>query len=131
MVQENKVVRRFLASNAIAALLVGFVYAPLFHVHSGGDHDMEAPLVHAHFPEPGHIYAEHAFQPPTPHGKARSIDVFTASTDDEVQSNAVIVTDKFIKFDAGHTCCGFVESDTPRAHAPPPLQFRSPRAPPL
>jgi len=68
-------VRKITAVYAIAGVLVGFVYAPLFHVHGGAD-GVEA-VVHAHFPEPEAIPPYTAFSSHHSHWAARSIDVLT------------------------------------------------------
>jgi hypothetical protein len=121
--------RRFIACNAIAALLVALVYAPLFHLHIAGEYEKGVPLLHAHFPEPEPIYVEHSVAPHHPESITRSIDVLTAMAVHSFQFSAVI-TDVFVRFDAGRVCCGFVALDVPRAHAPPLVESRTSRAPP-
>ena len=122
--------RKLTATYAIAAVLVGFVYAPLFHVHGGDPHDMSAPVLHAHFPEPESVPPYSAFSSHHSHWAARSIDVLTATAVHVVQI-AAIVTGVPFEFTVGTTAVGFIRHDgTARAHAPPVLEFRSPRAPP-
>jgi predicted membrane-bound mannosyltransferase len=123
-------VRKITAGYAIAAVLVGFVYAPLFHVHGGG-HDMDTPVVHAHFPEPEPVIPYTAFSSHHSHWAARSID-FLAATAVHVIQIDVVITDVLLDFNAGHVCFGFDRSDAvPRTHAPPALESHSPRAPPV
>jgi hypothetical protein len=124
-------VRRIIAAYAIAAVLVGFVYAPLFHVHGGDSHDAEAPILHAHFPEPETIPPFVAFSSHHSHWAARSIDVLTAAAVQMVEVNAAIAELPF-EFDAARISLGFVQSDDAvRNHAPPAVESLSPRAPPV
>lgn len=123
--------RRITAAYAIAAVLVGFVYAPLFHVHGGGAHDMEAPVLHAHFPELETVPPFTAFSSHHSHWAARSIDVLTAAAVQIFEVDAAI-TDIAFDYDAGHISFGFARSDdVARAHAPPSVESLSPRAPPV
>jgi hypothetical protein len=123
-------VRKITASYAIAAVLVGFVYAPLFHVHGGDGHDMSAPVLHAHFPEAESVPPYTAFSSHDSHSAARSIDVLTATSVHVVQMGTLIIGVPF-EFAAGTTSFGFIRHDgAARAHAPPVLEFRNPRAPP-
>jgi hypothetical protein len=122
-------VRKITASYAIAAVLVGFVYAPLFHVHDGDD--MSAPVLHAHFPEPESVPPYAAFSSHDSRSPARSIDVLTAAAVHVAQMGALIVGVPF-EFAVGTTSFGFIRHDgAARAHAPPVLEFRNPRAPPV
>jgi hypothetical protein len=124
-------VRRITAAYAIAAVLVGFVYAPLFHVHGAGSHDAEAPILHAHFPEPETVPPFIAFSSHHSHWAARSIDVLTAAAVQMIEVNAAI-TELPFEFDTGRISIGFVRSDdATRAHAPPAVASLSPRAPPV
>jgi hypothetical protein len=123
-------VRKITASYAIVAVLVGFVYAPLFHVHGGGVNDMDAPVVHAHFPEPEPVAPYTAVTSHHSHWAARSIDVLTATAAHVFQLDTVI-TDFFLNFNPGDICFGFAPTvDLPRSHAPPVLKSHGPRAPP-
>jgi hypothetical protein len=124
-------VRKITASYAIAAVLIGFVYAPLFHVHGGDGHDMAAPVLHAHFPEPESVPPYTAFSAHDLHGAARSIDVLTVAGVQVVQIGAIVAGIP-LEFDNGMTSFGFIRHDeASRAHAPPVLEFHSPRAPPV
>jgi uncharacterized protein (UPF0261 family) len=124
-------VRKITAGYAIVVVLVGFVYAPLFHVHGGGVHDMDTPVVHAHFPEPEPILPYEAVSSHHSHWAARSIDVLTATAVHVVQID-IVITDVLLDFSAGHICFGFDRFDgVPRTHAPPVLESLGPRAPPL
>jgi hypothetical protein len=124
-------VRRIVAAYAIAVVLVGFVYAPLFHVHGAGSHDAEAPILHAHFPEPETVPPFVAFSSHHSHWDARSIDVLTAAAVQMIVINAAITEVPF-EFEAGRISLGFVRSaDAARAHAPPAVDSLGPRAPPV
>jgi hypothetical protein len=123
-------VRRTIACLALAALLYAAAYSPFVHVHT--DEDGEAPLVHAHFPdaeighagEPSHIEPLHGS-----HHRARSIDIFTTTATPDIALLAVIPA-TYGALTAPAPCCGFVSVAAPRAHAPPGLPSRIPRAPP-
>ena len=122
--------RKITAGYAITAVLVGFIYAPLFHVHGGDTHDMSAPVLHAHFPEPEDVPPYLAFSSYHSHSAARSIDVLTATSVHAVHVQAMIVGVPF-EFASGTTSFGFIRHDgAAQAHAPP-LEFRNPRAPPV
>jgi len=124
-------VRKITAAYALAAVLAGFVYAPLFHLHGGGIHDPDTPVLHAHFPERVIIPPYMAFSSQDSHGAARSIDFITAASAHVVQIDAV-VSDILLEFNAGHICFGFGPTDdVERTHAPPALEAHSPRAPPV
>jgi hypothetical protein len=123
-------VRRLIAAYAIVAVFGGLIYAPLFHVHNGGVHDIETPVVHAHFPEPEPVPPDIALTSHHSHWAARSIDVLIAAAVHEFQIEAVMINIS-VKIDAGHICSGFAETDdVPRAHAPPIIESHSPRSPP-
>jgi hypothetical protein len=123
--------RKVTAGYAFIAVLVGFVYAPLFHVHGGGPYDLSAPVLHAHFPEPESVPPDVAFCSDHSHWEARSIDFLTATSVHMVQIVAVITGVPF-ELAPGMMSFGFVRHDgSARAHAPPDFEFRSPRAPPI
>jgi hypothetical protein len=123
--------RKITAGYAITAVLVGFVYAPLFHVHGGGPHDLSAPVLHAHFPEPESVPPDVAFSSHHSHWEARSIDFLTATSVHMVQVGAVITGVPF-ELAPGMMSFGFVRHNgAARAHAPPDFELRSPRAPPI
>jgi hypothetical protein len=124
-------VQKITAGYAIIAVLVGFVYAPLFHVHGGDAHDMSAPVLHAHFPEREDVPPFIAMSSHHSHWAARSIDVLTATSVQVVQIGAMITGVPF-ELASGMTSFGFIRHDgAARAHAPPALESRSPRAPPV
>jgi hypothetical protein len=124
-------VKRITAGYAIIAVLVGFVYAPLFHVHGGEAYDASAPLLHAHFPEPESVPPDVAFSPHDSHSTARSIDFLTATSVHVVHIGAMITGVPF-ELASGTTSGGFIRHDSAvQAHAPPALEFRIPRAPPV
>jgi hypothetical protein len=123
--------RKIAAGYAITAVLVGFIYAPLFHVHGGDGHDLSAPILHAHFPEPEDVPPYVALSSYHSHSAARSIDVLTATSVHMVQVGTMITGVPF-ELVPGMTSFGFVRHDgAARAHAPPNLDFRCPRAPPV
>ena len=123
--------QKITAGYAIIAVLVGFVYAPLFHVHGGDAHDTAAPVLHAHFPEPEDVPPFLAFSSHHSHSAARSIDVLTATSVHFVQITAIITGIPF-ELVPPPASFGFIRHDgAARAHAPPALEFRTPRAPPV
>jgi hypothetical protein len=113
---------------ALVLLLSAALYAPLFHIHSdsGG-----APLVHAHLPEPEisedesvvHMESAHS------HVAARSIDVLVTTASHFVHLDAVL-SSRYAPLDVAQPSGGFVPVAVPRAHAPPEIRIRIPRAPP-
>ena len=117
-----------IAGSATLALLFACVYAPLFHVHTDGG---EAPLLHAHFPElevsedDSVVHMER----PHSHASARSIDLLITTAANFIQFDAVILITQVMP-GAVEPCCGFVSIATARAHAPPEIPSRIPRAPP-
>ena len=117
-----------MAWTAVAALLAATVYAPLFHVHSDGG---EAPLVHAHFPEIEVAEDESVvhMERPHSHGAARSIDVLTTVAGHFIQFSPAIES-AYLPFIELQPSQGFVPLASPRAHAPPAVEFLTPRAPP-
>jgi hypothetical protein len=122
--------RRVIACNALAALLLAVTYAPFVHVHS--EDAGATPFVHAHFPE---IESEHGeasqHVEPGHHSlhNARWIDIFTTTQAHVVTLQAIIVS-TYISLNPGETSRGFVCQAVPRAHAPPGLFSRIPRSPP-
>jgi hypothetical protein len=122
--------RKITAGYAITAVLVGFIYAPLFHLHGGDAHDMSAPVLHAHFPEREDVPADIALSPYHSHSAAKSIDVLTATSVHVVQIGAAVTGVPF-ELDPGMTSFGFVRHDgAAHAHAPPVIESCNPRAPP-
>ena len=122
--------RRFVACYSSIALLVMFLYAPFFHVHSAGEHNGGAPLIHTHFPAMKHQQKGHSLDGDD-HHKARSVDIYTATQGLVLQTNAVITDADVPLVEPPRICLGFVQLGVPRSHAPPPQQGRIPRAPPL
>src|SRR5258708_5651372 len=121
-------VRQLIAWSAAAVLLIGTVYAPLFHVHMD---TAEAPLIHAHFPElevPEDESVVHMERPHS-HATARSIDILTTTAVPLVHFDGVLHM-AHVAFAELQPCCGFVSLASPRAHAPPALRSLIPRAPP-
>jgi hypothetical protein len=123
-----RVKRHITAWIAVAALFAATVYAPLFHVHSDGS---EAPLVHAHLPELESFDVESVvhMERPHSHGGARSLDVLTTIAVQLVHCDA-IVQSTFVALIEPQPSHGFMPAASPRAHAPPALEFLTPRAPP-
>ena len=112
----------------MAALLAATVYAPLFHIHTGGG---EAPLLHAHFPElevPEDESVVHMERPHS-HAEARPVDVLTTIAAQFIHFDAAIQS-TYIGFVEPQPSSGFMPAALPRAHAPPALDFLTPRAPP-
>lgn len=120
--------RQIIAWSAVAALLAATVYAPLFHVHADGT---EAPLLHAHFPELERAEDESVvhMERPHSHAQARSIDVLTTTATHFIQLDAIIQS-TYLNVAEPQPSRGFMRAASPRAHAPPALNFLTPRAPP-
>jgi hypothetical protein len=116
------------AFGTIPALLLAVFVAPLFHVHT---HAGEAATIHAHLPELETDEDESGvhMESPHSHSTARSIDLITSTTPQVIQFNATLVSVSTIA-EVPKRCCGFVALTRPRAHSPPVLQFKIPRAPP-
>ena len=117
-----------MAWNALAALLLASLYAPLFHVHAGAG---EAPLLHAHLPELEDLQDESVVHMESAHSHAgaRSIDLLITTAAHTVQLDAVLVS---LHFDQNSVQprCGFVPAAVTRAHDPPAVCSLIPRAPP-
>ena len=120
--------RHITAWIAVAALFAATIYAPLFHVHTDGS---EAPLVHAHFPELESSDDESVvhMERPHSHAGARSLDVLTTIGVQFFHCDAVIQSTFAASIDS-QPSHGFMPTASPRAHAPPALDFLTPRAPP-
>ena len=127
-VHQNTPVRRTIAPGAIAALLVATLYAPLFHLHTDAG---EAPLLHAHFPELEVSEDESVvhMERPHSHAEARPVDLLITTMASAIHFDAALVGSDVMAIPA-QPRCGFVSIAAPRAHAPPALQFLTPRAPP-
>jgi hypothetical protein len=121
--------RRLIAWNTLAALVLAGIYAPLVHVHA--EEAGEASIVHGHLleDEADHEDGVHVESPHESHRAARWIDMFTTTEVQVVTIEAIVVT-SFIDLNPGSTSCGFVPMAVPRAHDPPGSLFRIPRAPP-
>jgi hypothetical protein len=128
LIHQNTPVRSVVAGGTVAALLIATLYAPLFHVHL---HAGQAPLIHAHFPEPPlsddesvvHMEAFHS------HADARSLDLLTTTVVQPVHLDAAIVTSA-TELNTIVLAHGYVTASTPVAHGPPDSEFQIPRAPP-
>src|SRR5437762_1771661 len=85
--EKMRAMRRIATCAALASLLLGVVYGPMFHLHTGDDHGGGA-FIHAHFPELPHLETE-----PGPeiepndhdHRTARSVDFLTTNAPHLVQ----------------------------------------------
>jgi hypothetical protein len=120
--------RHILAWSALAALLSATFYAPLFHVHDEG---AGAPLVHAHLPElePAEDESVVHMEAPHSHGAARSIDLLITLAGQLIHLDATVESSAYALIEL-QPSPGFVPPASPRAHAPPALEFLTPRAPP-
>ena len=120
--------RQIMVWSSVAALVAATLYAPFFHVHSDGG---ETPLMHAHFPELEVAEDETVvhMERPHSHATARSVDVLVTLAAHVVQFEAVIQSTA-LGLSELQPSRGFVLATSPRAHAPPPLEFLIPRAPP-
>ena len=109
-------------------LLSATLYAPLFHVHDEG---AGAPLVHAHLPELVTAEDESVvhMEAPHSHAAARSIDLLITIACQLIQLDTAVESSAFLFMDP-QPSAGFVPPAAPRAHAPPALEFLTPRAPP-
>jgi len=114
----------------VATLLVATVYAPLFHVHTDAG---ETALIHAHFPELETAEDESVVHMEAPHSHghaaAQSIDFLITIAAHSVQLNAIVESTSLGRA-ASEPSPGFVPTASPRAHAPPLIEFLIPRAPP-
>jgi hypothetical protein len=94
-------------------------------------HAGEAPLIHAHLPEPSlvedetvvHMEAFHS------HADARSLDLLTTTVVQTVHFDAVIVTSTAAP-NIFVLSQGYVSVAAPVAHGPPESERQIPRAPP-
>src|SRR5207253_706683 len=115
------------ALGALVALLLATLYAPLFHVHADAG---QALLVHAHFPELETAEDESVvhMESPHSHAAARSIDLLITISGHVIHFDAVIQSTSLDLIDL-QPSRGFMAPASPRAHAPPALEFLTPRAP--
>lgn len=120
--------RRLIACNAVAVLVLATFAAPLFHLHT--DEHGEA-LLHAHFPELEIADTDGAqhLEPPHSHGETRSIDILTTTAAHPIHLDAVILNTS-ATFSPRPEFRAFVSVAVPWAHAPPEFQVLIPRAPP-
>jgi hypothetical protein len=117
---------------ALASLLLAVVYGPMFHLHTGDDHEGGA-FIHAHFPDLPHLETE-----PGPeiepndhdHSTARSVDFLTTNTPAPVHVEFVAVEEALV-LTPPQLSAGFAIADEPRAHAPPVVVSSIPRSPPV
>ena len=126
--RQNTLVRKMIAGNAVALLVIITFLAPLFHLHT--DEHGQA-LIHAHFPvvEISDVDAVEHMEAPHSHGETRSIDVLTTTAAPSIQLDSVILTTPAI-FIPRPAFYGSVRLVVPWAHAPPEFQSLLPRAPP-
>ena len=112
------------------ALWIAVLYAPLFHLHV--QEVGESPFIHAHFSESHDSDAESVTHMESEHsgGDVRSVDVFTA-TGTHAFHFAAPISSCAVNLSNPGVCVGFVVLTASRAHAPPELPFRIPRAPPV
>jgi len=129
LLRQNTAMRRVIAWNAVAALVMATFSAPLFHLHSDAGH---APLIHAHFPQlevVADIESGPHMEPPHSHGETRSIDILTTTAAHSFQFDAITPSNP-VSLCPRPAFRGFVAATVPRAHAPPGLGSLIPRAPP-
>ena len=128
VLQQNTPVRRLITCSAMVALVLATIYAPLFHIHTDTG---EAPLLHAHFPELEIAEDESVvhMERPHSHAEARSVDVLTTTAAHYIHFDAAIQSTS-LNLAEPQPSRGFTPDASPRAHAPPPLDFLTPRAPP-
>jgi len=112
----------------VIALLLATIYAPLFHVHTDAG---ESPFVHAHLPEFESSEDESVvhMEEPHSHAAARSIDILVTIAGQFIHFCVAIESASFGVVEL-QPSSGFAPAASPRAHAPPALQFLTPRAPP-
>jgi hypothetical protein len=120
--------RHIVVWGAVAALLSATLYAPLFHVHDEG---AGAPLVHAHLPELEPVEDESVvhMEAPHSHSTARSIDLLITIAGQLIHLDTTFEISALALIEL-QPSPGFVAPASPRAHAPPALEFLTPRAPP-
>jgi len=113
---------------ALAELLSATVYAPLFHIHADGH---GAPLLHTHFPEIESIEDESVVHMEAPHSHvaAKSVDVLITTASPPFFFFPVAPSSP-VELTPPQPSRGFVPAASARAHAPPALEFLTPRAPP-
>ena len=124
--------RRIATCAALASLLLAVVYGPMFHLHTGDDHEGGA-FIHAHFPDLPHLETE-----PGPeiepndhdHSRARSVDFLTTNAPDLVHVEFAAVEEPLI-LALPQLFAGFAVVNEPRAHAPPVVDSSIPRSPPV
>ena len=116
---------------ALGSLLLAVVYGPMFHLHTGDDHD-GGSYIHAHFPALPHLETEPGpeIEPNHEHGSARSIDFLTTNAPSLVHV-AFFAVEEPLVLEPPQSCPGFVTLDEPRAHAPPLVVSSIPRSPPV
>ena len=121
--------RRRVAWVSLGILLLGVLCAPLTHAHSEVSGES---FIHAHLPLPEddvhveegvHVEADHS------HSDARDVDLLRTTATPQFHFEAVVSMDRMDVI-PGPDCCGFASLDAPRAHAPPGIPSRIPRAPP-
>ena len=124
--------RRIATCAALASLLLAVVYGPMFHLHTGDNHEGGA-FIHAHFPDLPHLETE-----PGPeiepndhdHSGARSVDFLTTNAPQVVHVEFAAIEEPLV-LAPPQGLAGFTIVDEPRAHAPPVLVSSIPRSPPV
>jgi len=130
--EKMHAMRRIATCAALASLLLAVVYGPMFHLHTGDDHEGGA-FIHAHFPDLPHLETE-----PGPefeandhdHSTARSVDLLTTNAPSLVQVEFTVVEEPLVLAPPQRSA-GFAIIDEPRAHAPPVVISSIPRSPPV
>jgi hypothetical protein len=129
-------VRRLTAVQTIAALLMGFFYAPFFHRHDAGDdHGIQTPIVHAHFFDREDIRRTHGFD--SKHDKAHSVDLISTTETPKVQFDPFVLSavvesgDLDGSFHVARIFAAWILQDDWQFRPPPLLRTHFLRAPPL
>ena len=128
--------RRLIAVQTIAALFVGFLYAPFFHRHDAGeDPRIQTPFIHAHFFDRDDIRRSHGFE--SRHEKAHAVDLLTTTETQRVRFDPVIPT-AFMEgpqtetnFHIARIFVGWIAPDVQQFRPPPVLESSLLRAPPI
>lgn len=128
--------RRLIALNTIAALFVGFLYAPFFHRHDAGeDQHIQTSFIHAHFFDREDIRRSHGFE--SRHEKARSVDLLTTTETQRARFDSVILTafmedrETETNFHVARIFVGLITPDVQQFRPPPLLEGSLLRAPPI
>ena len=124
--------RRFNACLVVAAMLIAFASAPLFHVHDHDDHGNPEPFVHAHFldAEERSDDSTVAIETQHSHKQAQWLDVFTLSTPVAVNFYQIAELAEPLSLPSPAINRIVAAVQTLRAHSPPDRSDSAPRAPP-